>query len=171
MGYDVSAYVEKKVGDKWELVSDRPASSRLKYIIEDYRDYAEVKWDDLSDGMREKFKKDADGNLYYNFHAATLNDIEDKVSDKIKELFIRLNTIVKALGCQKMYSDEGDELEPWDDESKEKLTFPVNKSLIEELQYGYDEMRKIGQKEAFDLFVSELMDDYKADYRIVFVVT
>jgi hypothetical protein len=39
MGYDISAYVEqKKDGDKWVLTSDRPISSRLKYIIEDYKD-------------------------------------------------------------------------------------------------------------------------------------
>lgn len=172
MGYDISAYVEKKDGDKWVLVSERPISSRLKYIIEDYKKFAQTSWDDLSDGMKEKFKKDEDGKVYHNFYAASVEEIESRISDKLKDTFVRLNTIVKALGCQRVYSDEGDELEPWgDDDDKDKLTFPINKQLIEELQLGVSELRKIGQMEAFDLIASELMPDYDATYRIVFVLT
>ena len=48
---------------------------------------------------------------------------------------------------------------------------PINKQLIDELQYDISDIRKIGQREAFDLFASELMSDYDATYRIVFVLT
>ena len=116
--------------------------------------------------------KDEDGKVYHNFYAASVEEIESRISDKLKDTFVRLNTIVKALGCQRVYSDEGDELEPWgDDDDKDKLTFPINKQLIEELQLGVSELRKIGQMEAFDLIASELMPDYDATYRIVFVLT
>ena len=172
MGYDVSAYVEKKNADgKWELVTPDAVSSRLKYIFEDYKEFPEVKWDDLSDGMKEKFKKDENGQVYSTFHTATLQTLEDKTSTKINEVFTRLNMIVKALGCGKVYSDDGEELEPWgDDEKKDKLTFPINKELVEDLQYGYEDMRKVGQREAFDLFISEYIG-WDGEYRIIFTVS
>lgn len=172
MGYDVSAYVEKKNADgKWELVTPEAVSSRLKYIFEDYKEFPEVKWDDLSDGMKEKFKKDENGQVYSTFHTATLQALEDKTSTKINEVFTRLNMIVKALGCGKVYSDDGEELEPWgDDEKKDKLTFPINKELVEDLQYGYEDMRKVGQREAFDLFISEYIG-WDGEYRIIFTVS
>lgn len=172
MGYDVSAYVEKKNADgKWELVTPEAVSSRLKYIFEDYKEFPEVKWDDLSDGMKEKFKKDENGQVYSTFHTATLQSLEDKTSTKINEVFTRLNMIVKALGCGKVYSDDGEELEPWgDDEKKDKLTFPINKELVEDLQYGYEDMRKVGQREAFDLFISEYIG-WDGEYRIIFTVS
>ena len=79
--------------------------------------------------------------------------------------------IVKALGCGKVYSDDGEELEPWgDDEKKDKLTFPINKELVEDLQYGYEDMRKVGQREAFDLFISEYIG-WDGEYRIIFTVS
>lgn len=171
MGYDISAYVEKKDGDKWVLTSDRPISSRLKYIIDDYNDFNGLNWDDLSDGLKGIFKKDEDGNVYHSFYVARIEDIEAKISEKIKEFYVRLNTIIKALGCQRFQSDDGEELEPWGDEDKEKMTLPINKQLIDELQYGISDIRKIGQREAFDLFASELMSEYDATYRIVFVLT
>ena len=123
MGYDISAYVEqKKDGDKWVLVSERPISSRLKYIIDDYKDFNDLNWDDLSDGLKGIFKKDEDGKVYHNFYVARIEDIEAKIAGKIKESYVRLNTIVKAMGCQRFQSDDGEELEPWgDDEDKEKL--------------------------------------------------
>lgn len=173
MGYNLSAYVEQKDGDdKWVLTSDRPISSRLKYIIDDYKDFDSLDWDDLSDGLKGIFKKDEDGKVYYSFYVARIEDIEAKISEKIKETYVRINTIVKALGCQRFQSDDGEELEPWgDEEDKEKLTLPINKQLIDELQYAIADIRKIGQREAFDLFASELMSDYDAVYRIVFVLT
>lgn len=173
MGYNISAYVEQKDGDgKWVLVSDRPISSRLKYIVDDYKDFDSLNWDDLSDGLKGIFKKDEDGNVYYSFYAARIEDIEAKIAGKIKESYVRINTIVKALGCQRFQSDDGEELEPWgDEEDKEKLTLPINKQLIDELQYAIADIRKIGQREAFDLFTSELMSDYNATYRIVFVLS
>lgn len=173
MGYNISAYVEQKDGnDKWVLVSDRPISSRLKYIVDDYKDFDSLSWDDLSDGLKGIFKKDEDGNVYYSFYAARIEEIEAKIAGKIKESYVRINTIVKALGCQRFQSDDGEELEPWgDDEDKEKLTLPINKQLIDELQYAIADIRKIGQREAFDLFASELMSDYDATYRIVFVLS
>ena len=97
MGYDISAYVEKKNAEgKWELVTQQAVSARLKYIFDDYREFPEVKWDDLSDGMKEKFKKDDDGNVYHNFYATNLQTLEDKSSAKINDCFTRLNMIVKA---------------------------------------------------------------------------
>ncbi len=172
MGYDVSAYVEKKNADgKWELVTPEAVSSRLKYIFEDYKEFPEVKWDDLSDGMKEKFKKDENGQVYSTFYATSLQTLEDKTSTKINEVFTRLNMIVKALGCGKVYSDDGEELKPWgDDEKKDKLTFPINKELVEDLQYGYEDMRKVGQREAFDLFISEYIG-WDGEYRIIFTVS
>ena len=78
--------------------------------------------------------------------------------------------VVKALGCSKVYSDDGEELEPWGDEDNEKLTFPINKRLVEDLQYGYETMRSIGQREAIDLVLSEYTE-YGEEYRVVFVLT
>ena len=172
MGYDVSAYVEKKnANGKWELVTPRAVSSRLKYIFDDYNKFPTLSWDEVSDGLKEMYKKDENGNVYSSFHVATLQELEDKSGAKINETFTRLNVIVKALGCERVFSDDGDELEPWgDDEEKDKLTFPINKQLVEDLQYGFETVRQIGQREAFDLFISEYIN-YDGEYRIVFTVT
>ena len=178
MGYDVSVYVEKRnvESGKWELVTPRAVSSRLKYIFDDYNKFQKVDWDDLSDGLKEMYIKEKDdttgeARCYTNFYSTTLQELEDKSCAKINETFTRLNVIVKALGCERVFSDDGDELEPWgDDEKKDKLTFPINKQLVEDLQYGFETVRQIGQREAFDLFISEHMD-YDGEYRIVFTVT
>ena len=78
--------------------------------------------------------------------------------------------MIKALGCSRIYSDDGEELEPWDDDERNRLTLPINKSLIEDLQNGYETMRSIGQREAIDLVLSEYTE-YGEDYRVVFVLT
>ena len=178
MGYNISAYVERKNKDtgKWELVTENPISSYLKYIIKDYKDYPKLNWEDLSSGLQEKFKKEKNESTgeeicYASFYTQTMQKLEDDASTKIHDAYTRLNMIVTALGCSRVYSDDGEELEPWgDDEGKDKLTFPINKQLIEGLQYGYNEMRNIGQMEAIDLVLGEYVE-YGEDYRVVFVLT
>ena len=176
MGYDVSAYVEKKNADgKWELVTPDAVSARLKYIFEDYNEYPKLNWEDLSSGLQEKYKKEKNESTgeemcYASFYTKTTQGLEDAVSTKIHNAYTKLNMVVKALGCPRVYSDDGDELEPWGDEEKDKMTFPINKQLGEDLQYGYEEMRSIGQKEAIDLVLSEYTE-YGEDYRVVFVLT
>ena len=171
MGVDVSAYVERKNKDtgKWELVTENAVSTRLKYVIEDYNELPRMKWEDLSEGMQAKFKKDENGNVFCNFHVTTLDDLEKSVSSRAHDVFSRMNTIVKALGVDRIYSDDGDEIDCYGEDTKEKLTFPVSKSLIEDLQVGCNEIRKVGQQEAFDLLVSEYVS-YDAECRIILVV-
>ena len=55
---NLSAYVEQKNNEtgKWELVTDTPISTRLKYIIDNYDTNPRVSWDELSDGLKEKYK-------------------------------------------------------------------------------------------------------------------
>ena len=176
MGYNIGAYVEHKNKDtgKWELVTEKPISSYLKYIFEDYQDYPKLNWEDLSAGLQEKYKKEKDSEgkevCYASFYTKTVQELEDEVSKKIHDAYTKLNVVVRALGCVRMYSDDGDELEPWEDESAEKLTFPINKSLVEDIQYGYNTMRNIGQMEAMDLAISEYIE-YGEEYRVVFVMT
>ena len=177
MGYNIAAYVEHKNKDtgKWELVTRNPISSYLKYIFEDYNEYPKLKWEDLSSGLQEKFKKEKNESTgeevcYASFYTKTTQELEDAVSSKIHNAYTKLNMVVKALGCSRVYSDDGDELDPWGDEEKEKMTFPINKQLVEDLQYGYEEMRSVGQKEAIDLVLSEYVE-YGEDYRVVFVLT
>ena len=177
MGYNIGAYVEHKNKDtgKWELVTQNPISSYLKYIFKDYKDYPKLKWEDLSSGLQEKFKKEKNESTgeevcYANFYTQTMQNLEDAVSSEIHNSYTKLNMVVKALGCPRVYSDDGDELEPWGDEEKDKMTFPINKQLVEDLQFGYEEMRSIGQKEAIDLVLSEYVE-YGEDYRVVFVLT
>ena len=176
MGYNIGAYVEHKNKDtgKWDLVCKKPISSYLKYIFDDYQDYPRLKWEDLSSGLQEIYKKekDSDGKevCYASFYTKTTQELEDAVSSKIHNAYTKLNMVVKALGCSKVYSDDGEELEPWGDENNEKLTFPINKRLVEDLQYGYETMRSIGQREAIDLVLSEYTE-YGEEYRVVFVLT
>ena len=176
MGYNIGAYVEHKNKDtgKWDLVCKTPISSYLKYIFDDYQDYPRLKWEDLSSGLQEIYKKekDSDGKevCYASFYTKTTQELEDAVSSKIHNAYTKLNMVVKALGCSKVYSDDGEELEPWGDEDNEKLTFPINKRLVEDLQYGYETMRSIGQREAIDLVLSEYTE-YGEEYRVVFVLT
>lgn len=176
MGYNIGAYVEHKNKDtgKWDLVCKKPISSYLKYIFDDYQDYPRLKWEDLSSGLQEIYKKekDSDGKevCYASFYTKTTQELEDAVSSKIHNAYTKLNMVVKALGCSKVYSDDGEELEPWGDEDNEKLTFPINKRLVEDLQYGYETMRSIGQREAIDLVLSEYTE-YGEEYRVVFVLT
>ena len=177
MGYNIAAYVEHKNKEtgKWELVCKKPVSSYLKYIFNDYKDYPSLKWEDLSEGLqniypKEKNETTGEDTCYYSFYTQTMQQLEDDVSSKIHDAYIKLNMVVKALGCPRVYSDDGDELEPWGDEEKEKMTFPINKQLVEDLQFGYEEMRSIGQKEAIDLVLSEYTE-YGEDYRVVFVLT
>ena len=177
MGYNIAAYVEHKNKDtgKWELVCKKPVSSYLKYIFEDYNEYPKLKWEDLSDGIKgiypqEKDDTTGEAKCDASFYTKTTQELEDAVSTKIHNAYTKLNMVVKALGCPRVYSDDGDELEPWGDEEKEKMTFPINKQLVEDLQYGYEEMRSIGQKEAIDLVLS-VYTEYGEDYRVVFVLT
>lgn len=173
MGVNVSAYVERKNEDgKWELVTTSPVSSNLKHILKDYNEYGRLQWEDLSDGLKEKYKKDENGNCYCNFHLVTVSELEGEISGNLKQTFTRVNTIVEALGCSKIYSDDGEETGWGDDDDekgKDKLTFPINKRLVEELQYALDTMRDIGRREAFDLFVDEYME-WGKEYRIVLAV-
>ncbi len=176
MGYSIEAYVEHKNKDtgNWELVTEKPISTCLKYIFDDYQEFPRLEWDNLSQGLKDKYKKEKDSEgkevCYSSFYTKTPLELEDAVSDKIRDTYTRLNVVVKALGCSRVYSDDGDEIEPWGDDEKDKLTFPINKQLVEDLQYGYENMRNIGQREAFDLMVSEFTE-YGEDYRVVFVMT
>jgi hypothetical protein len=171
MGVNVSAYVERKNQDgSWELVTTSPVSSNLKNILKDYNEYGNLEWDDLSAGLKEKFKKDESGNCYCSFHTVTMSELEGEVESSLKQTFTRVNTIVEALGCTRIYRDDGEELGWGDDgEDKDKLTFPINKKLVEDLQYALDTMRDIGRREAFDLFVDEHME-WGKEYRVVLVV-
>ena len=177
MGYNISAYVEHKNKDtgKWELVNDKPVSSYLKYIFDDYQDYPKLKWEDLSEGLQNIYKREKDESTgeercYASFYTKTTQELEDAVSSQIHDAYTKLNVIVKALGCYRVYSEDGEEVDGWGEDDKEKLTLPINKQLVDELQYGYDAMRKIGQKEALDLVLSEYTE-YGEDYRVVFVLT
>ena len=176
MGYNIGAYVEHKNKDtgKWDLVCKKPISSCRKYIFDDYQDYPRLKWEELSSGLQEMYKKEKDSEgkevCYASFYTKTTQELEDAVSSKIHNAYTKLNMVVKALGCSKVYSDDGEELEPWGEEDNEKLTFPINKRLVEDLQYGYETMRSIGQREAIDLVLSEYTE-YGEEYRVVFVLT
>ena len=80
MGVNVSAYVERKNQDgSWELVTTSPVSSNLKNILKDYNEYGNLEWDDLSAGLKEKFKKDESGNCYCSFHTVTMSELEGEV--------------------------------------------------------------------------------------------
>lgn len=176
MGVNVSAYVERKGADgKWELVTAKSVCSNLKYVIEDYNELPRVDWNDLSDGLKEKYtleKDDTTGEArcYANFYSTTLQELEQSVSAHTKETFVRINTIVTALGAPRIYNDDGEEMD-WGggaDESS-NLTIPVRKTLIEDLQLAYATIRQIGLQEAFDLFVSEHIA-YGDESRIILVV-
>lgn len=171
MGVDVSAYVEKKNKEtgKWELVTKEAVSARLKYILEDWEEMPKIAWDDLSDEMKEKFKKDENGQVYATFYVTTLNALEMAVTKQTSEVYTRLNTIIKALGAPRIYRDDGEECWSGDDEKKEKLTIPVNMWLMEDLQYAFQDLRKIGQRETLDLILSENIG-WDGDYRIILTV-
>lgn len=175
MGVDVTAYVEKKNNEtgKWELSTQEAVSARLKYILEDWDDMKKVDWDDLSDGLQKKYPKDENGLAYATFYVTTLDELESEVARRTTETFTRVNTIIKALGADRVYSDEGEET--WggggdDSNKKDKLTFPVNKDLIEDLQFAFSDVRKIGQRETLDLFLSENIG-YDGEYRIILAVS
>ncbi len=174
MGMDVSAYVEKKNKEtgKWELSNQKAISSRLKYILEEWKSLNVVNWDDLSEGLQKKYPKDDTGHAYATFHVSTLDELESEISRKTNETFTRINTIIKALGADRIYSDDGEEIWGGGDDSskKDKLTIPINKDLIEDLQFAFSDVRKIGQREALDLILSENIG-YDTEYRIILVVS
>lgn len=177
MGVDVSAYVEKKNMEtgKWELSTQDAVSTRLKYILEGWNDMKNVDWEDLSEGLKNKYPKAADGTTYATFHVSTLDELEMEVSRKTAETFTRINTIIKALGVDRMYSDDGEEVESWSDggggdDYPNKLTIPVNRELIDDLQFAFSTVRQIGQRETLDLFLSEKIG-YDTEYRIILVVS
>lgn len=174
MGVDVSAYVEKKNKEtgKWELVTESPVSTRLKYILEDWVELPRVKWEDLSEGIQKKFPKDENGQEYVTFYATTLEDLEREVEKQTTSTFTRINTIVKALGAYRIYRDDGEE-SAWggeDDDKSDKLTIPVNKDLIEDLQMAFGDVRKIGQRESLDLILGEHIG-YDTEYRVILTVS
>jgi hypothetical protein len=177
MGYNIAAYVERKDKEtgKWVLATERPISSYLKYIFDDFKEYPTLGWEELSEGLQNIYKREKDESTgeercYASFYTKTTQELEDAVSANIHDAYTKLNMIVKALGCSKVYSDDGEELEPWGDDEQEKMTLPINKGLVEDLQYGYEAMRNIGQKEAIDLVLSEYTE-YGEGYRVVFVLT
>lgn len=172
MGISVSAFIEVK-NDKgnWELVGGgKPVSASVKYLIDDYHECPRLEWDDLSEGLQGVFKKDEDGRVYTTFYTTTLKELEEYTDKKVREVYTHINTIVKALGCARMYSDEGEEIDNWDTDEKEKMTFPVNKQLIEDFQWALADNRRIGQREAFDLFIAD-NTEWGKEYRIVFAAS
>ena len=173
MGVDVAAYVERKNKEtnKWELVTESPVSTRLKYIIDDFDELPRIQWGDLSEGIQKKFPKDENGQAYATFYVTTLEDLEREVEKQTTSTFTRINTIVKALGAYRIYRDDGEE-SAWggvDDDKSDKLTIPVNKDLIEDLQMAFGDVRKIGQREALDLILSEYIG-YDTEYRVILSV-
>jgi hypothetical protein len=176
MGVNVSAYVERKGADgKWELMTAKAVCSNLKYVIEDYNELPRVEWDELSDGLKERFTMEKDdttgeARCYANFYSTTLQDLENELSKRTRETFVRINTIVTALGAARIYNDDGEEMD-WGGEADESsnLTIPVRKTLIEDLQLAYATIRQIRLQEAFDLFVSEHIA-YGDESRIILVV-
>ena len=180
MGYNISAYVERKNSEtgEWELATPEPVSTCLKYVFDDFKDYPRIERSNVSKELQEKFKLekvvDSSGKetevCYANFYTKTIQEIEDELTKEIKEVYTKLNMIVTALGCTKLYTNDGEEIDSWD-ESKERLTFPINKTLIDDLQWGYNTMRKIGQKEMFDLVANEYTSYGSAECRVVFVLT
>ena len=172
MGVDVSAYVEKKNKDtgKWELVTNEPVSSRLKYILEDWNELPKVQWEELSEGLQKKFNRDENGLSYSTYYTTTLDNLENDVAKRTNEAFTRINTIVKALGAERIYRDDGEECVYGDDIDRDKLTIPINIDLVEDLQMEYGSVRKIGQIEALDVILSEHIG-WDGEYRIVLVAS
>lgn len=174
MSMNLSAYVEKKNMEtgNWELVTEKPISTRLKYVIDDYDTYRRIAFEKLSDGLKTKYKTD-DGIQYGTFYHTTLDELESHINSSLTEQFSKVNMIVKALGCHRMYSDDGEELEYYgvdDDNAKDKLTFPINKELVEDLQHACNSIRKIGQRETLDLIFNEHIG-YEGEYRVIFVLS
>ena len=172
MSVNLSAYVEKKNVEtgNWELVTEKPISTRLKYVIDDYDTYSRIAIDQVSDGLKAKYKTD-DGIQYGTFYHTTLDELESHINSSLTEQFSKVNMIVKALGCHCMYSDDGEELEYYgDDNAKDKLTFPINKELVDDFQQACYEIRKIGQREALDLILNEHIG-YDGEYRVIFVLS
>lgn len=173
MSMNLSAYVEKKNVEtgNWELVTEKPISTRLKYVIDDYDTYRRIAFEQLSDGLKAKYNTD-DGIQYGTFYHTTLDELESHINSSLTEQFSKVNMIVKALGCHRMYSDDGEELEYYgdDDNAKDKLTFPINKELVEDLQYACNSIRKIGQREALDLILNEHIE-YDGEHRVILVLS
>lgn len=172
MSVNLSAYVEVKQDDgSWKLVTDRPICSRLKYIIDDYDELPRLNWDNLSDRLKDIFKKDESGNVYATFHYTTLENLESKSEREMTRVFTKINLIVKAMGVECTHNDEGEDIEwGYGEPQNMGLTYQVNKELITDLQEELTKIRNIGQREAFDLFVSEHVD-WGKEHRIVLVVS
>lgn len=168
MGYNISAYLEKKGDDgkTWTLVSPTPISSNLKYVFTDANEMRKLNWDDLSEGMKEKFKKDESGEVYATFYTATIQEIEDDINRRTRAAYTKLNMVVRALGCTPIYSDDGEERDVGGTDGN--LTIQINKDLIEDIQMGYDTMRSIGQCELFDMIATEKAK-WDETCRVIFV--
>lgn len=170
MGVQVHTYNEKKNDDgKWELTTKKPITSMAKYIIGDYNQCGRLNYADLSDGLKEIYKPNEDGIPYESFYVTTMEKLENKVNNMVTNTFTKLNVIIKALGCVPYHDDEGSDMDYPDDDTSEKQTFPINKSLVSDIQYALDDLRTIGQRETFDGILNEHME-YGKEYRIVFVV-
>ena len=91
MGYNISAYIERKNNNgEWELVSTNPISSRLKYIFPEYQDFASLTWENISKGLQEKFPQETlpDGKTvcYYSFYTKTLSQLAEDIWYNLKEI-------------------------------------------------------------------------------------
>ena len=75
------------------------------------------------------------------------------------------------MGVECTHNDEGEDIDWGCGEPQNMgLTYQVNKELITDLQEELTKIRNIGQREAFDLFVSEHVD-WGKEHRIVLVVS
>lgn len=171
MSINLSAYVEVKQDDgSWKLVTENPICTRLKYIIEDYDELPKLNWENLSSGMKEKFKME-DGHCWATFHYTTLENLESKSEKDMTQIFTKVNLIVKAMGVECTHSDEGEDIDwGYGEPQNQGLTYQINKELVTDLQDELTRIRNIGQREAFDLFVSEHIE-WDKEHRIVLVVS
>ena len=174
MGVSVLVYVERKNKDtgKWELTTEEPVTTRFNYIFNNStEEFPKLKWEDISDGLQKKFPRDEQsGADCAGFYSTTLDELEAGVAKTTSETFVRLNTIVKALGAQRFYRDDGEE--SWSDVPERKdgadLTIPVSIALMDDLQYAFQDLRDIGHREAFDVILSDHIG-WDGEHRVVLV--
>ena len=163
MGTTVYAYVEKKTGKKgkWELVSDNPVASFVKYVIDDYGNFKSIGFDELSDGLKKKY---SDG--FASFFVTDVGEIDDATNRGLEIVYSTVNTIMTALGVPHTHSASGEEIEY--DGDFTGMTNQVAKELILQLQNSFDVIRNIGQRECLALILNEA-NDYVSEFRVIIV--
>lgn len=173
------AEVKHPNSDKWEPITDKPLLDCFKYFNDEfYEEFDRIKTKDVSIESLRKFADDGD---YFEYtKVCSLDKFRSHYNHIIDEFNTKLKSVYAALGaplyldddeCYVMDSDcnEDDNNKSRSDYWFKRMTFPVNKDLMNDLAISLNNVQRAYQMLGICTSISSMVD-YNDEVRLLFIV-